>query len=470
MNTLKLKYLLSSLMLMSATGLSAQNPVIQTHFSPDPAPMVYKDRMYVYTGDDIPGFDFYYMTKWRVHSSDDMVNWTDHGVPISLESFTWARDRAWAAQCVQRNGKFYWYICAQTINNDMAIGVAVSDSPTGPFKDALGKPLVTTGSWDNIDPTAFIDDDGQAYLYWGNSKLFYVKLNKNMISYDGKITKVPQSVESFGGLRRPAKSDEVLQKQEKFEDVFVEGPWFYKRNKQYYMMYAGMTDRTECLSYAISSSPTGPWKYQGKIMTGQPTNSFTNHGGIIDFRGKSYLFYHTGLLPGAGSYGRSTAIEEFKYNADGSIPKITMTREGVNPVSTVNPYKRNEAEMIARSEKCKTAENRKTGVYVTETRTGGFIKVRAVDFGSQGASAFSASVAAGLDGGILEVRLDDVKGTRLAQIDVPRTGGWEEFKTLTSKISESFSGVHDLYFVFQGKNITAGRELFNFDYWSFQKK
>lgn len=470
MNTLKLKYLLSSLMLMSVAGLSAQNPVIQTHFSPDPAPMVYKDRMYVYTGDDIPGFDFYYMTKWRVHSSDDMVNWTDRGVPISLESFTWARDRAWATQCVQRNGKFYWYICAQTINNDMAIGVAVSDSPTGPFKDALGKPLVTTGSWDNIDPTAFIDDDGQAYLYWGNSKLFYVKLNKNMISYDGKITKVPQSVESFGGLRRPAKSDEVLQKQEKFEDVFVEGPWFYKRNKQYYMMYAGMTDRTECLSYATSLSPTGPWKYQGKIMTGQPTNSFTNHGGIIDFRGKSYLFYHTGLLPGAGSYGRSTAIEEFKYNPDGSIPKITMTREGVHPVSTVNPYKRNEAEMIAWSEKCKTAENRKTGVYVTETRTGGFIKVRAVDFGSQGASAFSASLAAGLDGGILEVRLDDIKGTQLAQIDVPRTGGWEEFKTLTSKISESVSGVHDLYFVFQGKNITAGRELFNFDYWSFQKK
>jgi arabinoxylan arabinofuranohydrolase len=447
----------------------AQNPVIQTHFSPDPAPMVYKDKMYVYTGDDIPGYDFYYMTKWRVHSSEDMVNWTDHGVPISLESFSWARDRAWAAQCIQRDGKFYWYICAQTVNNDMAIGVAVSDSPTGPFKDALGKPLITTGSWDNIDPTVFIDDDGQAYLYWGNSKLFYVKLNKNMTSYDDKITEVPQSGEAFGGLRRPGKSEEVLQKQEKSNDVYVEGPWFYKRNKKYYLMYAGMTDRTECLSYSTSSSPSGPWKYQGKIMTDQTTNSFTNHGGIIDFRGKSYLFYHTGLLPGAGSYGRSTAIEEFKYNADGSIPKITMTKEGVNPVRTLNPYQRNEAETMAWSEKCSTSENKKNGVFVSDIRVGGYIKVRAVDFG-KGASEFSASLAAGLDGGILEVRLDKLDGQKLAEIEAPRTGGWEEFKTLTSKITESVSGVHDVYFVFKGKNITAGRKLFNFDHWSFQKK
>ena len=319
------------------------------------------------------------------------------------------------------------------------------------------------------DPTVFIDDDGQAYLYWGNGHLFYVKLNKDMTSYEGKVTEVPQSVEAFGGLRRPGRSDEVLQKQEQFKDVFVEGPWFYKRNKQYYMMYAGMTDRTECLSYSISDLLTGPWKYQGKIMTDQPTNSFTNHGGIIDYKGKSYLFYHTGLLPKGGSYGRSTAIEEFKYNTDGSIPKITMTKEGINPVATLNPYKRNEAETMAWSEKCSTSENKKTGVYVSDIRVGGHIKVRAVDFG-KGASEFSASVAAGVDGGILEVRLDKIDGTKIAQIEIPRTGGWEEFKTLTTKISESVSGVHDVYFVFQGKNITAGRVLFNFDHWTFKKK
>lgn len=463
-----IKIATSLLLFGLCSALSAQNPVVQTNFTPDPAPMVYKNKLYMYAGDDQPGFDFYTMTKWRVYSTEDMVNWTDHGVPISLESFSWARDRAWAAQCIERDGKFYWYICVQTVNNNMAIGVAVSDRPTGPFKDALGKPLVSTGTWDNIDPTVFIDDDGQAYLYWGNSKLLYVKLNKDMISYKGQVNEVPQSVEAFGGLRRPGKSDEVLQKQEKFEDVYVEGPWLYKRKNQYYMMYAGMTDRTESLSYSTSKSPTGPWKYQGKIMTDQPTNSFTNHGGIIDYKGKSYLFYHTGLLPNGGSYGRSSAVEEFKYNEDGSIPRITMTKEGVSPVGTLNPYQRNEAETIAWSEKCSTSQNEKNGVFVSDIRVGGYIKVRAVDFG-KGASEFSASVAAGIDGGILEVHLDDMKGPLITQIDVPRTGGWEEFKTFTSKIKEQVSGVHDVYFVFQGKNVSAGRKLFNFDHWNFTK-
>ncbi|WP_426483036.1 carbohydrate-binding protein [Chryseobacterium sp. R2ACT005] len=174
-------------------------------------------------------------------------------------------------------------------------------------------------------------------------------------------------------------------------------------------------------------------------------------------------------MPAGGSYGRSTAVEEFKYNADGTIPKISMTKEGVPPAGTLNPYQRTEAETMAWSEKCSTSENKKTGVYVSDARTGGYIKVRSVDFG-KGTSEFSASVATGIDGGILEVHLDDVKGPKIVQIEIPRTGGWEDFKILTSKISESVSGIHDVYFVFQGKNITAGRKLFNFDYWSFQKK
>src|SRR5690606_16822059 len=141
----------------------------------------------------------------------------------------WARDRAWAAQCVERNGKFYWYICAQTINNDMAIGVAVADSPTGPFKDAIGKPLISTGSWSNIDPTAYVDDDGQAYLYWGNGSLSYVKLNKDMISYSGEIVEVPQTLETFGGVRRPRGGQNNQNAQAPpavpNKDMFVEGPW-----------------------------------------------------------------------------------------------------------------------------------------------------------------------------------------------------------------------------------------------------
>lgn len=452
----------------------ADNPVTQTHFSPDPAPMVYKNTVYMYTGDDIPGFDFYYMTKWRVLSSTDMVNWTDYGVPISLESFSWARDRAWAAQCIERDGKFYWYICAQSDKNDMSIGVAVSDSPTGPFKDAIGKPLIQNGSWSNIDPTVYIDDDGQAYMYWGNGSLFYVKLNKDMISYSGEIVSVPLTVETFGGSRGArgagapgAPAAPAVQN----KDNFVEGPWFYKRNNLYYMMFAGMgSNRKETLSYSTSTGPTGPWKYQGKIMVDQNLNSFTNHGGIIDYKGNSYVFYHSGKLPQGGDYGRAACIEQFTYNADGTIPAVTATKEGPKPVGTLDPYKRTEAETMAWSEKCSLAQNNTTGVFITGTRTKGYIKVREVNFGSTSPKSFTASLAAGLDGGILEVRLDSLKGAMIASIRLPRTGGWDVFKPFTVTLTQEVKGIHDLYFAFNGQNITAGRELFNFDHWMFNKQ
>lgn len=465
LNTMKNLICFSFLSLFLFSGvINAQNPFVQTHFSPDPAPMVHNGTLYVHAGDDIPGFDFYYMTKWRVMSTTDMVNWTDYGSPISLESFTWARDRAWAAQCIERNGKFYWYICAQTVENNMAIGVAVSDQPTGPFRDALGKPLISNGSWSNIDPTVFIDDDGQAYLYWGNGSLFYVKLNNDMISYSGDIITVPTSVESFGGSRENFKPGT------EFIDMFVEGPWFYKRNNKYYMMFAGMGKGGEVLSYSTSDGPTGPWKYQGKIISDRNINSFTNHGGIVDYKGNSYIFYHTGLLHNGGSFGRSSCVEQFSYNADGTIPEIKITQEGPKPVGKLDPYKRVEAETMAWSEKCKISQNEKQGVYVSQTRIKGFIKVREVNFGDKSPKTFSASLAAGVDGGILEVRADSVKGALLASIDLPRTGGWEQFKELSSKLNQEITGTHDVYFFFNGHNITAGRELFNFDYWIFKKE
>lgn len=163
----------------------SQNPVIQTIYTADPAPMVYNSTLYLYTGHDEDKSTWFRMNDWKCFSTTDMVNWTDHGSPLSVKSFSWAGKDAWAGQCIFRNGNFYWYVPVNQLNGKgMAIGVAVSKSPTGPFQDALGKPLVHSGGGD-IDPTVFIDDDGQAYLYWGNPYLKYVKLNKDMTSYSG---------------------------------------------------------------------------------------------------------------------------------------------------------------------------------------------------------------------------------------------------------------------------------------------
>ncbi len=182
----------------SPSPAQADNPIIQTIYTADPAPLVHNGRVYLYTGHDEDGSTTFNMKDWRVWSSDDMANWTDHGSPLSLDTFSWAGANAWAGQAIERNGKFYWYVpTSERTTGQFAIGVAVSDSPTGPFRDALGHPLVTNAE---IDPSVFIDDDGQAYLYWGNPNLWYVKLNADMISYSGAVDPDPAH---HGGLRHP---------------------------------------------------------------------------------------------------------------------------------------------------------------------------------------------------------------------------------------------------------------------------
>ena len=438
----------------------AQNPFVQTWFTSDPAPMVHDGTMYVYTGHDEDNADFFWMQEWRVYSTQDMVNWQDHGSPLALESFSWADDRAWASQCVERDGKFFWYICAHSrLSRGMAIGVAVGDSPTGPFRDAIGKPLFENGSWDHIDPTVFIDDDGQAWLMWGNPRVYYLKLNRDMISYDGEVGILPMTEEAFGG---PPMDKRVEGK--KYKDSYVEGPWLTKRNGTYQLLYAA-GGVPEHISYSTAPSPTGPWTYAGEIMPLCETGSFTNHCGVADYKGHSYFFYHTGKLPQGGGFGRSVAVEEFNYNADGSFPTIMPTDEGVEPVDKFDPYRKVEAETMAFSKGIKTEQNDKVGVYVTDIHNGDYIKLQGVHFCKKTPRTFTARVASGLRGGAIEVRIDSIHGQLLGRLEVPGTGGWEEWQTLTTDLTEVVKGHHDMYLVFTGRK---GPKLFNFDWWEMR--
>ena len=446
-----------------ATAGSAQNPFVQTWFTSDPAPMVYGDRMYVYTGHDEDGADFFWMQEWRIYSTQDMVNWQDHGSPLALESFSWADDRAWASQCIERNGKFYWYICAHSrLSKGMAIGVAVSDTPTGPFRDALGKPLYENGSWDHIDPTVMIDDDGQAWLLWGNPQIYYCKLNEDMVSINGEVKLMDMTEEAFG-----APLMKQREKGKQYKDSYVEGPWLSKRNGKYQLLYAA-GGVPEHISYSTAPSVSGPWTYASEIMPLSETKSFTNHCGVADYKGHSYFFYHTGKLPGGGGFGRSVAVEEFKYNDDGSFPTILPTDEGVKPIATFNPYQKVEAETMAFSKGVKTEQRSADGplqVYVTDIHNDDYIKLQHVDFGRMLPRTFTARVASGLRGGKLEVRIDSVRGQRLCTLDVRGTGGWDCWKTLVADIQAKVEGVHDLYFVFTGRK---GPKLFNFDWWEMR--
>ena len=467
---------LAAALLLTTTSAMAQNPFVQTWCTSDPAPMVHNGTMYVYTGHDEDGADFFWMQEWRVYSTQDMVNWQDHGSPLALESFSWADDRAWAGQTIERDGKFYWYICAHSkISNGMAIGVAVSDSPTGPFKDALGKPLFENGSWDHIDPTVMIDDDGQAWLMWGNPQCYYLKLNRDMISYEGEVGKLPMTEEAFGGPMMKER-----EKGKTYKDSYVEGPWLTKRNGTYQLLYAA-GGVPEHISYSTAPSPTGPWKYAGEIMPLCDTNSFTNHCGVADYKGHSYFFYHTGKLPNGGGFGRSVAVEEFKYNADGSFPKIMPTVAGVKPVGVFNPYRKVEAETMAFSKGVKTEQNDEVGVYVSDIHNGDYIKLQNVAFANKYPRTFTARVASGLRGGQIEIHLDSIGGRCLGTLNVPGTGGWEKWQTITVDLDYStitdidaptrtISGLNlpataDVYLVFKGRK---GPKLFNFDWWEMR--
>ncbi|WP_016956681.1 glycoside hydrolase family 43 protein [Catenovulum agarivorans] len=313
------KWAIATLLSMYTCSSYAANPAITDVFTADPAPIVVDDTVYVYVGRDEAAIDQgYTMNEWLVYSSKDMVNWQSHGSPLRPTDFTWSSGAAWAGHVIEKNGKFYWYTTSdhKTIHGK-AIGVAVSDSPTGPFKDARGSALVTNDmtkataiSWDDIDPAAFIDDDGQAWLYWGNQKAYYAKLKDNMIELDGPIHVVP---------------DEQVK-------GFTEAPWIHKKGDTYYLSYAvGFPEKT---AYSTAKSITGPWKYQGLIAEGA-ANSNTIHQGIIDFKGKSYFFYHTGMMQHpetGGSFRRSMAIDYLHYNSDGTLKKVIQTSEGVAPV------------------------------------------------------------------------------------------------------------------------------------------
>jgi arabinoxylan arabinofuranohydrolase len=431
----------------------ADNPIVQTNYTADPAPMLYEGRLYVHTthDEDVTVGGFFTMNDWRVYSTVDMVNWTDHGSPLSYKSFSWGKGDAWAGQVIARNGKFYFYV---PINNSVgsAIGVAVSGSPIGPFTDALGKALIPAGSG-NIDPTVYIDDDGQAYMYWGNPVLRYVKLNQDMISYSGGINTVSLTVAGFGARSNTDRAT-----------AYEEGPWLYKRGSLYYIVYPA--DGTpEKISYTTSSAPVGPWTYRGDIMAKESGtgSSFTNHPGVVDFKGKSYFFYHNGALPGGGGYKRSVCIEEFTYNADGTIPTIKMTTTGPAPVANLNPFQQTEAETIAFSSGLKTEVCSDTGggINVTSISNGDYIKVGSVDFGT-GATGFDARVATASTGVSIELHLDSQTGTKIGTCDVSNTGGAQTWATKSCTVSGA-TGLHDLFMKFVG----GSGDLFKFNWWKF---
>lgn len=451
MKKMKRKKFLTAIVWTAAMAAHAQNPIIQTCFTPDPAPFVHGDTVYLFTDHDEDDAQYFKMKDWLLFSTTDMVNWTFRGVPLSTETFKWAKqgDNAWASQAVERDGKWYWYVAAEDTTVHLhGVGVAVADRPEGPYRDAIGKPLVP-GGWGYIDPSVFVDDDGQAYLFWGNNGLWYAKLGRDMVSLASDIIQVNiEDTTAFGP--KVMKHDYALNKKVP-KGGFEEAPWVYKKNGIYYMEYAA-GGVPEHWAYSTAENIAGPWTYRGRIMD-EAIGSFTIHGGSIEFKGRHFMFYHDGRLPNGGGFRRSTCVEEFTRGADGSIPHIDFTKGNIYvPVRNLNPFTRVEAETMADSYGLKTDRQAGRDHWLTRIYNGSWQRLRAVDFGT-GAAKVTARVC-GKAGGTIEMIVD---GKTIAVLDVDKNAGWH---TVSAPV-EGVEGVHDLMILYRG----GDEELFDFDWW-----
>lgn len=291
------------------------NPIFEHIYTADPAAIAHNDTLFLYTGHDEQKLDVqgFLLNEWLLFSTTDMINWKEHGAVLKTTDFEWADGQAWAAHVVEKNKKFYYYVTVEHGSiPGKSIGVAVADRPQGPFRDALGKALVTNDMtkqtdifWDDIDPAVFIDDDDQSYIYWGNTVCKWAKLKDNMIELDGLIHTIDLP-------------------------SFTEAPWVHKRGEYYYLSYASQFP--EVIDYAMSDSPEGPWEYKGRLNDLAP-NSPTNHQAIIDFKDQWYFIYHNGALPKGGEFRRSVCIDRLTYNENGTIQKIKQTTAGVAKVN-----------------------------------------------------------------------------------------------------------------------------------------
>ena len=317
--------MLLTLGLLSYLPLCAQNPIIRDQFTADPTARVFNGKMYLYPSHDIPApagqrQDWFCMADYHVFSSENLTDWEDHGVIVTHNDVEWVRPESyamWAPDCVCKNGKYYFYVSTLSKDSDCkAIGVAVADHPEGPYTDALGKALVLDtmsnnspqGEWSSSAHTVFMDDDGTPWLCWGYGNCFLVRLKRNMTELDGEICALPL-------------------------ENYLEAPWLYKHGGRYYLAYSSMGTGRENLSYSVAGSIQGPWDYKGPL-TGMAEDSYTIHPGIVDFDGKSYLFYHNGTLSldgyGPATGRRSVCVDELMYTADGSIRPVEQTRAGVS--------------------------------------------------------------------------------------------------------------------------------------------
>jgi hypothetical protein len=434
-HTLKKAVLIVGAILTASQNLFADNPIVSHIYTADPSAHVFNDTLYVYPSHDQDESDWFNMVDYHVLSSVDGDTWTDHGVALHVDDVPWASEYMWAPDCAYKDGTYYFYFPARDLEGEFRIGVATSDSPSGPF---IPEDEPIEGSF-SIDPAVFIDDDGQAYMIFGGTDAAYgVKLDSTMKQFDGE----PQLIEGL--------------------TYWFEGSWLHKHDGRYYFSYSaggrypGGGDPSPIL-YATATNPMGPYTYQGLI--GEPTSGWTDHNSIVEYNNQWYFFHQSSDLSGI-SERRSVEAEYLHYNDDGTIRQIIRTERGIGSYDGLAEI---EAENYSNHDGLVKEECSDGGFDMGSIDDGDWIKFGNVEFGSAFVGAFTANVASGGTGGTLEVRVGSVDGEVIGSCVVSSTGGWQAWMDVSCDITLQ-SGTQDIYLTFAG----TGTDLFNLNKFSFE--
>jgi hypothetical protein len=431
------KLIILSFIILGLNSLHAQNPIIKDQFTADPTARVFGDKVYLYPSHDIPApaeyprKDWFCMEDYHVFSSDNLTDWTDHGVIVSQTKVPWANPKAysmWAPDCISRNGKYYFYFPAapdSTYGRGFAIGVAIADNPAGPFIPQP-KPIAKVHG---IDPNVFIDKDGQAYLYWSAGNIYGAKLKENMLELDSE----PVILKDL-----PSKG-------------LKEGPFLFERNGLYYLTYPHVENTIERLEYATSNNPLGPFKMAGVIMDESPTGCWTNHHSFINFKNQWYLFYHHNDLSPKFDKNRSARIDSLFFNADGTIRKVIPTLRGVGLTNASAQIQIDRYSKI--SEKGASVAfldtlNKFAGWKTILSAPKAWIQYNAVDFGSKKYKLVNVK-ASSENGGTIEVRLNSVDGKLISEIKIPKG---KAMNLVQAKVAAPIKGINNLTVVLKDDN------------------
>lgn len=411
----------------------SQNPIITNQYTADPSARVFNNRVYLFPSHDIPPHtnknreNWFSMEDYHVFSSDDLSMWTDHGVIVTQNKVPWVKPDSfsmWAPDCIERNGKYYFYFPSTpkdtTVARGFTIGVAIADKPEGPYK-TLPEPIKNVKG---IDPNVFIDKDGQAYLYWSQGNIYGAKLKENM-------TELASEPVTFKNLPK---------------EGLKEGPYMFERNGIYYLTYPHVENKTERLEYAIGNNPLGPFKVTGVIMDESATGCWTNHQSIINFKNQWYLFYHHNDLSPDFDKNRSARIDSLSFNSDGTIKKVIPTLRGVSltkATSEIHIDRYSNLSADGAGIDFLNPADRFKGWRTTLSSKGAYVQYNAVDFGNGKLKNIHVKAWSEQKGSI-EIRLDAANGPVLATVTIDTNASW---KTIENKLSGKASGVHNLFVI-----------------------